>query len=123
MKKFLFIMMAFMASFSAYAQEVSSSVNNEVEVAEYATNVYWTTVTINYSNLIEPYEIVVSTPPGTVLGISGPSNPNIQTWRTEGGLLYITLYNRDFEVLAPGVVGRIEVPTTVAGYVIYLNVI
>lgn len=124
MKKILFIMMAFMVSFGAYAQEVNTTIeNNEVIVAEYQTNVYWTTVTINYSNLTEPYEIVIDTPPGTILAVSGPSNPNIQTWRVQNGLLYITLYERDFDALIPGELGRIEVPTTVAGYVVYLNVI
>ena len=124
MKNLVLILMAFLASFGVYAQEVDTTVeNNEVAVAEYQTNVYWRTVTINYSNLTEPYEIVLDAPPGSILGISGPSNPNIQTWRIQNGLLYITLYERDFDGLIPGETGRIEVPTTVAGYVVYLNVI
>ena len=76
-----------------------------------------------YDQITPPYEIVVNTPPGRILSISGPSDPNILTWRTENGLLYITLEERNLCGLIPGHTSIIEVPTTVAGYVIYLNII
>lgn len=123
MKKLFFIMMAMMASFSVYAQEINTEKENEVALANYPTNVFWTGITIDYDRLTAPYEIVIGTPPGTILGISGPSNPNIQTWRVENGMLYITLYERDFDALIPGETGKIEIATTVAGYYVDVFVI
>ncbi len=54
MKKFLFIMMAFMASFSAYAQEVNTE--NEEDVAVYSV-IKLTSETVDLSEISFPYTI------------------------------------------------------------------
>ena len=123
MKKLLLIMLTFMASFSVYAQEVKTEQENEVATANYPTNVYWSTVTINYDTMTVPVEIVVNAPNGNILCISGPSNPNIQTWRVANGKLYITLNEREVGNIIKGEITYIEIATTTAGYYIELNVI
>lgn len=117
MKKLLLIMMAFMASFGAYAQEVNTE--NEENVAVYSVTKL-TSVTVDLSEISYPYTISTMAPSGDILGISGPTYPNIQTWNVSGGVLTITLNKRDFDDLYPGMIGRIEVATTNGGYYIEL---
>lgn len=117
MKKFLLIMMAFMASFSVYAQEVNTE--NEEDVAVYSV-IKLTSETVDLSEISFPYTISTVAPSGNILGISGPTYPNVQTWNVSGGVLTITLYERDFEDLYPGMIARIEVATTSGGYYIEL---
>ena len=92
MKKIMTILIAFMASFSVYALEVNIiGENNEVAVANYSTP----TFTIDISEVVYPFVINVPAPAGTVLGVSGPTDPLLQTWRVENGRLIIELYEED----------------------------
>ena len=107
-------MMAFMASFGAYAQEVTTTV--EEEVVTISEPIFWTEVQIDIDNISYPYVLMIGTPPGTILGISGPSKPNLRTWRADVSGLYITLYQEDLEEILPGTTGRIEIATTSGNY-------
>ena len=97
MKRFLFIMMAFMASFSVYAQEVTEKESK----ARTMINENLGTITIVHSEMTAPYRIEVDAPSGTIKSISGPTNTNIQNWSVSNGRLIIWLSNEDLEVLYP----------------------
>lgn len=93
MKKLLLIMLTFMASFSVYAQEVNTDNNNEAAVA--SENTILGTFVIDISDVIYPYIINIPAPSEPVIGVSGPTDPLLQTWRIENGRLIIELYEED----------------------------
>ena len=118
MKKILFIMMAFMASFSVYAQEVNDE-NKEVTAIEYSTP----TFIIDISEVVYPYVIDVEAPSETVLGVSGPTDPLLQTWRVENGRLIIELYEEDVCDVRAGNTHYLEVCMTNNGKMIIILII
>ena len=111
MKKLFFVMMAFMASFSVYAETVKNEADVEVSAIA-ADNRLWSVKEVTLSDLRFPYQIAVSVPPGTIAGISGPTFPNMQNWSVSGSTLTITLMARDLLGFDPGMVGIIEIYMT-----------
>lgn len=77
MKKFLLIMMAFMASFSVYAQEESSaSVTYTANLDYYVYYEY----AVDINNITLPLVVQVPVPPtGTVIGVNGPTSGESST--------------------------------------------
>lgn len=109
MKKLILIMMAFMASFGAFAQEANTtSENNEEAIAIYSIP----TFTIDISEVVYPFVIDVPAPAGTILGVSGPTDPLLQTWRVENGRLIIELYEEDLCDVRAGNTHWIEYAST-----------
>ena len=120
MKKLLLIMMAFMASFSVYAQEVNTiGENNEVTVANYSIP----TFTIDISEVVYPFVINVEAPSETVLGVSGPTDPLLQTWRVENGRLIIELYEEDLCDVRAGNTHYLEVGMTNNGKMVIVLIV
>ena len=81
------------------------------------------TVTINRNDITLPLTISVDAPRETVIGVSGPINPN-QTWDVQNGKLNIH-YTREMDVslIRDGGTFPIEVATSpMMYYVIYLVV-
>ena len=108
MKKLFFIMMAMMASFSVYAETVKNGA--DVDTSAVAENrILWSVKEVTLSNAIYPYQMSVSVPPGTIVGISGPTFPNMQNWSVSGSTLTINLMARDFFDFDPGMKGIIEI--------------
>lgn len=93
MKKLILIMMAFMASFSVYAQEVNIGSNDKVTTTSYVQII--ATFRIDISEIVYPYIIDIPAPQETVIGVSGPTDPLLQTWRVENGRLIIELHEED----------------------------
>jgi len=112
-------MLAFMASFSVYAQEVTE-IENETRIM---THEDLGTVTVKHSELVAPYRIEVNAPSGTIISISGPTNTNIQNWNVSNGRLIIWLNDEDLEVLYPREKPfNIEMGTSVGIATIYIIV-
>jgi len=118
MKKFLLIMMAFMASFIVYAgnestkSESSYETKTEKEVNSTYYNIF-RRVTLKKSDITLPLVIQVAAPSETVIGISGPVTPNVPNWNVSNGMLTIT-YTEESQIfdLREGGIYYIEVPTT-----------
>ena len=98
MKKILFIMMAFMASFGAYAQEVNTE--NEISTCELSTPYsLLSVVSVNQSDLVLPWTFSVPAPYEDVVEITGPlstsprsiTTGNLFTWSVNNDYLTITL--------------------------------
>ena len=98
MKKFVLIMLAFMASFSVYAQEVTTNV--EEEVAASSAPILIATIQLD-ATYIATNPVTITAPiPVTqeeVIYISGPCMPTIpsQYWSIINGTLTITYPSGD----------------------------
>lgn len=125
MKKFLFIMMAFMASFSVYAQEVNpeneDKSNNSVEDWRISNNpelgyIIYHEYEVYSSNITLPFVVQVPAPPtGTLVQVNGPAMPNIANWSISNGMLTITYTNMDqIEEILRGGIFYIETRVTPA---------
>lgn len=121
MKKFVLIMLAFMASFSVYAQEVNT--NNNEEVAVTSQPILLGSFRIDISEVIYPYTIDIPTPTGTILGISGPTDPLLQTWYVQNGRLIIELYEDDLCDVRAGNTHHLSVASTSGNMIIELIII
>lgn len=96
MKRFLFIMMAFMASFSVYAQEVNTE--NEVSTCELDTPYsLLSVVSVNQSELTLPWTFSVPAPYEDVAEVTGPikvrsnATGTLCSWNVNNGYLTITI--------------------------------
>lgn len=91
MKKLLLIMMAFMASFSVYAQEVNT--DNEISTCELVTPYpLLSVVSVNQSELVLPWTFSVPAPYEDVAEAYGPyTHPNLYSWSVENGYLTIII--------------------------------
>ena len=125
MKKHFLVLMALMVSVFAFAgndvkvDEVKDCSVKEVKAAYTELK----TITINRNEISLPFTISVDAPRETVIGVSGPINPN-QTWDVQNGKLNI-YYTREVDIseLRFGGAFHIEVATSpMMYYVIYLNV-
>lgn len=94
MKKILFLLVACMPFF-AYAENVKSE-SNVTDTSTYNSYNIIATVDVNLGSITYPYVINIPAPSETVIGISGPTLPNISTWKVQNGRLIITMYARDF---------------------------
>ena len=117
MKKFLLIMMAFMASFSVYAQEVNTNnmVNEEIPEQRIREKVFLTGVVIDMRYISYPYNIILGIPSnaGAVLGVSGPADARIPNWSIDAyNMMTIYLYEDDLVGLEPDEIRYIEIATT-----------
>ena len=120
MKKHFLVLMALMVSVFAFAgngvkvDEVRDCSSKEVKVA----SVELDSVKIK-RNFTLPLTISVPAPPETVIGISGPVNPNVQTWDVQNGILNIH-YTREMDIseLRFGGTFQIEVATSPMMYYI-----
>jgi len=91
MKKVLFIMMAFMASLGAYAQEVNT--DSEINARGPLVTPYplLSVVSVNQSELTLPWTFSVPAPYETVAEVYGPTGPNTCVWNVQNGYLYVTI--------------------------------
>ena len=94
MKNIVLILMALMVSVFAFA---SNGVNTQTESVEECASVkavnayielYEVKVKVNEITL--PFVVTVPAPQETVIGISGPVNPNNTNWNVSNGYLTIT---------------------------------
>ena len=100
MKKLLLIMMAFMTSFGAYAQEVNTenedNSNNFVEDWRISDNPelgykIYHEYEVYSNNITLPFVVQVPVPPtGTLVQVNGPATPNVPNWSVSNGTLTIT---------------------------------
>lgn len=99
-------------------QGVEMCVNN-VSVPTYYIRLALVDVPENPTSF--PYVISVPAPTETVIGVSGPTRPNV-SWDIQGGMLNIYLYQADFNLLEGSSI--IEVATNpMKYYYIELSVI
>jgi len=111
MKKLLFLLVMALPLF-VYANE-----KNEVEEApKSSAYVILATRSIDLSSITFPYILNVPAPSETIIGISGPSHPNIQNWKITNGILSITYTADDFINVFPGTTSYIEVATNPMKY-------
>lgn len=101
MKKLILIMMAIMASFGVYAQEVNTE-NENVEVAS-ANETLLTTVYLTRSQVLSQSITITSpAPPENILSISGPTIPHVTDWAVSNGTLTIRYGVGDLSEIAIG---------------------
>lgn len=123
MKKILFLLVVCIMPFFTYAENKKGKSN--VTDTSYTYNSYNIIAVLNVKldSVIYPYVINIPAPSETVIGISGPTLPNVRTWKVENGRLIITMYERDFDDLCSGVTSYIEVATNpMEYYAIQINV-
>lgn len=130
MKKHLLFLTALMVSVFSFANNVKEK-SEITQITIPDSYIIYTTYTINKADIILPLVIQVPAPPtGTVIGISGPVNPNHTNWSVSNGTLTIT-YNSETDIseIRSGGDFYIEVPTSPMpginpnkGYVILLTV-
>jgi hypothetical protein len=99
MKKILLIMMTFMASFGAFAQEVNTE--NEISTRGLLVTPYplLSVVSVNQSDLVLPWTFSIPAPYEAVAEVSGPILPqlrsyaagNLCTWEVNNGYLTVTI--------------------------------
>ena len=119
MKKFVLIMLAFMASFSAYAQEVNTNNNEEILEERIGERVFLTGINIDMRTITYPYTIVIGIPfdGGEVLNVSGPADSNIPNWSLDRyNMMTINLYEDDLVGLTPYNIRYIEIATRNINY-------
>lgn len=93
MKKLLLIMMAFMASFSVYAQDINTmkEVKPLSSLSNRALFPLLGTITINVTDITLPLTISAPAPVEDVEDIHGPFSPRYSFWTEQNGYLYITI--------------------------------
>ena len=114
MKNLLFIFaLLLMFTETLQAQEVKeSTIENRVGEPTFLTG-----IEIDMRNVVSyPYEATVGISSGTVLNISGPTNPNMEWIMGANHMITIYFYENDLAILEPGVIARIEITTTDACY-------
>lgn len=119
MKKFVLIMLAFMASFSVYAQEVNTNNNEEILEERIGERVFLTGINIDMRTITYPYTIVIGIPfdGGEVLNVSGPADSNIPNWSLDRyNMMTINLYEDDLVGLTPYNIRYIEIATRNINY-------
>lgn len=91
MKKILLIMMTFMASFGAFAQEVNTE--NEISARGPLVTPYplLSVVSVYQSEFSLPWTFSVPAPYETVAEVYGPTGSNTCTWFVQNGYLYVTI--------------------------------
>lgn len=98
MKKLVLIMMAFMASFSVYAQEVNTE--NEISTCELDTPYpLLSVVSVNQSELTLPWTFSIPAPYEAVAEVTGPIKPTVRSnatgtlcsWNVNNGYLTVTI--------------------------------
>ena len=83
-------------SATVVSAEVENTCNQNTAVSSNQDSGKEVTIPANPTSF--PYVISVDAPSGTVVGVSGPSRPDVK-WNVEGGKLYIYLYKTDFLLL------------------------
>lgn len=79
-------------------------------------------IDVDLSSMAFPYVISIPAPSERVIGISGPTFPNVQNWVVSNGYLKITYSQLDFDLFTPGEMAYIQVATSpMKYYVILLN--
>ena len=119
MKKLVLIMLAFMASFSVYAQEVNTNNNEEILEERIGERVFLTGINIDMRTITYPYTIVIGIPfdGGEVLNVSGPADSNIPNWSLDRyNMMTINLYEDDLVGLTPYNIRYIEIATRNINY-------
>lgn len=99
MKKFVLIMLAFMASFSVYAQEVNTENGNSARGSLVTPYPLLSVVSVNQSELTLPWTFSVPAPYEDVAEVTGPFLPELRsntasslcTWYVNNGYLTITI--------------------------------
>lgn len=127
MKKFILIMMAFMASFSAYAQEVTTNVEEEVAVISEPILI----ATYNYdSEYIAKNTITLTasfpTHVSEVFAVSHPCTPgnlSSQYWSFGNDMITITYPSGDLTELSTSTGGYVYIYTRNGTFIIEILVI
>ena len=112
-------MLAFMASFSVYAQEVNTNNNEEILEERIGERVFLTGINIDMRTITYPYTIVIGIPfdGGEVLNVSGPADSNIPNWSLDRyNMMTINLYEDDLVGLTPYNIRYIEIATRNINY-------
>lgn len=99
MKKFVLIMLAFMASFSVYAQEVNTENGNSARGSLVTPYPLLSVVSVNQSELVLPWTFSVPAPYEDVAEVTGPIKPtartnasgNLCSWNVNNGYLNVTI--------------------------------
>lgn len=117
--------MAFIASFSIYAQEVNTvnagyvTTSNEESIElRVGERVFLTGIVIDMRYITYPYRVVFGIPfeGGDVLGVSGPADANIN-WSIDAyNVMTIDLYEDDLVGLIPDDIRYIEITTRNINY-------
>ena len=118
------ILIAFMALFGVYAQEVNVGDNNEPKEQMVESGVHLTSFVIDMRNISYPYNIVIGVPSsgGRVLGVSGPADTRIPNWSIDAyNMLTINLTADDLVGLEPDNVRFIEIATENIGYYVEIR--
>lgn len=101
-KYFLFFMTALTMSVFAFANNNANSnlPNVEKSTIDKAVNAYIELykVTVQANEITLPFVITVPAPQETVIGVSGPVNPNNTNWNVSNGYLTIT-YTRETDIM------------------------
>ena len=124
MKNLLFIMMAFMVSLGAYAQEATTNVEDE-EIAVVSEQTVLDTIYLSSESLTSPEPIIISASLPSdvreVLNVGHPCQPGyLHTWSYGNGIITITIPIGELTGLSQG---NITIYARDAIYIILLFVI
>ena len=120
MKKFFLIMLASIASFSIYAQDVNTIDMKEVKpLTNTQTRALYPllgSVSVNLSDIIFPWTFSVPAPIEDIDEVHGPTGPNTSYWYEQNGILYLTITERAEPQLSSGGQFEFVIKTKIGTY-------